>query len=398
MIKKLRGFAASYWRRFVVFLLITSALGGLFLPNLGSLVPGNSKFEQPSYLGVSVDAITKDISFAPIKAVQAVMVKIDDPNATLLRLVSVAAAIASVTAVYWVLARWHTRRIAVLATILFASSSYVLHLARFANQEVMYILVVPILILIGTWMKSKRGVNRLPIAALLVGVLLYVPGVLFVLIALAAAFRKRILLAWRFVSKKVRYSSASILFITILPIIYSLARYPEQIISWLGLNRLTEEGVLESLKQFLIVPQELVWTGPEDPSKWLVGTPVLDICTIVLAFLGAYSYRVGFHPLRARLLVGLLISGLFIIITSTYATVAILLPVFYILAASGIAYLLQSWFTVFPRNPIARSFGILLVCATIAVTVGYHLQRYYFAWPNSTETEQALAPPTNTVE
>lgn len=391
MKNKAKQFVAKHWRSTLSFFAIISTLGALFLPKLGSLVAGHSKYEQAAYLGVdSKDALLSDIAFAPLKAAQAVMVKLDDPNATLLRLLSVAVALTAVVALYWLLLRWHTRRIALITCLLFASSSYVLHLARFSGQEVMYLLVVPIFLLISAWFRTKKDAHKLPLATLLTGLLLYIPGIFFFVVILSVAFRKRLVLVWKFVSKKNRAVSLFALLLTLSPLVYSLVKFPHQIVDMLGLSRISGGDTKGALQTLTSLPADLFWHGPNDPSRWLSGTPILDISTAILVLLGVYAYKTGLHPLRARLLVVFILLGVVLIAISTPATIAVILPAIYILAGNGTAYLLQSWFTVFPRNPIARSFGIILICIVIAMIASYHIKRYYVAWPNSNETKQAL--------
>ncbi len=72
------------------------------------------------------------------------------------------------------------------------------------------------------------------------------------------------------------------------------------------------------------------------------------------------------------------------------ATLGLLIPVLYIVMANGIAYMLQSWFTVFPRNPVARTLGVVLLTIVVVVSCSYQLQRYFIAWPAAEATKPAL--------
>jgi len=365
----------------------------LYLTKLGSLVPGNSMFERPDFLGItSKHDLLEQVVFLPLKILQAVMVKIDDPNATLLRLLSTVVILASLMSVYFVMERWHTRRIAALSTFMMASSTYVLQLGRFSAHEVLYISVVPFILLMGEWLRSKRHVCKLPVTLIVSALLLYIPGVWILLVPLAIFFNKRVRLAWKFVDHKHRIAGIAGFILAAAPLLYSLVRYPSQLPVVLGIDRATAGNITQVLEQFVELSKQIFLRGPNEPFKWLVGTPVLDIATVILAVLGVYSYIRGQHPLRARLLGLFIIVGVIVAATSMYATLALLLPVIYILAANGIAYLLQSWFTVFPRNPAARSVGVACVIVLVGIVAAYHVKRYYFAWPNAPATKQALSP------
>lgn len=68
-------------------------------------------------------------------------------------------------------------------------------------------------------------------------------------------------------------------------------------------------------------------------------------------------------------------------------------PFLYIIAAAGIALLLQQWFTVFPKNPFARSVGVVLISICISASVAYNLHRYFIAWPHTPEVIREFQQP-----
>lgn len=109
----------------------------------------------------------------------------------------------------------------------------------------------------------------------------------------------------------------------------------------------------------------------------------------VMLILGIYAYRAGYYPTREKLAFGATVLALIAIIIGNVATIALVIPIIFILIANGISYMLQSWFTVFPRNPVARSIGIILLIIVILMSCYYQLQRYFIAWPN-TEPVKAL--------
>jgi hypothetical protein len=181
------------------------------------------------------------------------------------------------------------------------------------------------------------------------------------------------------------------------PLIYGLARFPSQIVDWLGFSSLEFFSVSTILNQLLEIPKQLLMRGPDQPSLWLVGTPVLDVFTGSMALLGIYSYYRGPHPLRARLLLGLSLACTLIFTFGSFATVAILMPIIYILVANGLANMLQSWFTVFPKNPFARNVGVAILSIAVAITCAFHVQRYYEAWANAPATRDAFKAATPSV-
>jgi uncharacterized protein YqhQ len=65
---------------------------------------------------------------------------------------------------------------------------------------------------------------------------------------------------------------------------------------------------------------------------------------------------------------------------------SILIPFAYILIAAGITFMLQQWFTVFPRNPVAKNIGVAIMTLAVVTTTFYHINHYYVAWPNAPQT------------
>ncbi len=393
MIKKVRD-----WLVANRVLLLSTGLGigailTIYLYRLGSFVRDDSIYESSSYLGIdSLQSIIDSISLAPVKILQYIAMEIDDTNQTLLRIVSLLFVLVSFVAFYLLILRWHTYRIAILATLLFVTASYSLHLGRFANQDAIYYFIIPILLLFGTWLQSKRSVHRLAYVIPILAILLYIPGFLYLVLLLPIIFKKRLLLAWQHVDirKNIVALGASVLILV--PLIYSVILKPSQIIELLALDRLlADNGLMNFLRELANIASSIFYIGPDQPYRWLTGTPILDIASIALLILGIYAYIKGPHTLRARLLALLLFVSIFIIGSSTLVTISVLIPLIYIIIANGIVFLLQSWLTVFPRNPAARNTAIVILTVFIALICSYQLQRYYIAWPNSPETKAALS-------
>lgn len=61
---------------------------------------------------------------------------------------------------------------------------------------------------------------------------------------------------------------------------------------------------------------------------------------------------------------------------------SIVMPIVYLWIAAGIAYLLQQWLVVFPRNPIARGIGYGLIIIAVSLSCAYNLRAYFVAYPH----------------
>lgn len=362
---------------------------GLLLYKLLTLVPFGQR-EQAQEIGVaSLSQIKNEVLFAPMKGLQFGIIKFGDNDAWL-RFASVAAGLVAAYFLYLMLRKWYTPRVSLLTTLMFVSSSWFLHSSRLASQDVMYLSVVPGLILTCLWFLSKKNDLKLPLATILLGLLLYVPGAAILLLSALVLFRKYLVKTIPKLPLKFKLLGSAAFLVTLAPLFYSFAFRQRQIIEWLGFNEHQSFDASSVAANLVEIPKQLFVSGPSDAAIWLVGTPVLDIFSVIMLGLGIYAFRAGYYPARERLVFSLLAVTIVIIWLGNVATISLLLPLLYVFIANGIAYMLQSWFTVFPRNPLARSIGIATVTIVVLISCSYHIQRYFVAWPQAENTKRTL--------
>jgi len=113
--------------------------------------------------------------------------------------------------------------------------------------------------------------------------------------------------------------------------------------------------------------------------------PMLDIMSIFMFLLGLYYYERRLSMRRSKTLFGGLLVGLFVTSLTGFSVykLSILLPIIYIFIAGGVNEVITRWLSVFPRNPVARSFGIGILAVSIGFLANYHLMRYFVARPGN---------------
>jgi len=390
MKKTLLGILEQAWLPFAVWLAAIAGMSALLLPRIGSIPASNTVFEQPGFLKVlASDQIVENILFAPHKVLQFALVHFHHDSILSMRLVSVLFAMLAISTFFLLMCNWTSRRVALLGTLLFASSSWMLHKARWAEPDVMYLYAIPFLLLAGLYLKQRKFDVLLPLTTLLAALCLYLPGLwifvfmgtIYVLPELRQAW-KRQYLKWR-----ILWLASFVL--PVLPLIYSLTTHPSQLRDWLGLPEASLLSASYVLERFSEIPRQLLLTGPEESIQWLHGTPVLDIASLALVILGAYyCFRERHNPMRNRLLIGIVTICIVFISLGGSVSLSILMPVIYIFATLGLGLLLQQWFHVFPRNPVARSVGLGLACLLVLAAITYQTTRYYIAWPKAETTKQ----------
>ncbi len=370
-------------------------LAGLFLFRLDSLVPGVSPVEAPTVSQIQARSlgareILDNPLYLPHQIGQYVLEKTGFTDVAWVRGIGAVFGIVAVLSMFYIVKHWHTPKVAWISIILIGTSSWLLHSARLATPETTYLLL-PLLILIG--IRLQQGDHpfiMLALATLTGGLLLYVPGMVWFILPGALWQRKRIFDQMADVSNVWNVLLPIGFIILLMPLAYALSINNGLIITWLGVS--SDIGSFsEFLKSIINVPIHIIVRSDANPVLTIGRLPYLDIATTALAALGGYWYTQNRKLDRTKFVFGGLAISTLIVGISGGKSIALVLPFVYLLAAAGITLLLQQWFTVFPRNPLARGLGIGMVSVVIMVTGFYHLQRYFVAWPNTPATKQTFS-------
>ncbi len=326
--------------------------------------------------------------YLPLNIVRSIVFHLPGHHGQLLtRLPEVAFGASAVIAFAWLTKLWHGTRTALLTTALFATSAWLLHVSRLATADVLYLLALPTLLL-GIVAGQRRPTQAIVFYGniLLWGSLLYLPGAIW-LIALAVFWQRSAIkqgwLHFTRLSQRALYVFAGLVWVPLLSI--DLTR-PHIWQTWLGLPAHIVSP-LTLLKQFGGVFLHLFVRGPQYPDIWLARAPILDIFTLVLCLVGIYFYIRHWRVNRSRVLASFFVVSALLVALNGPVGLSLLVPLLYICAATGIAFLLHEWLKVFPFNPLARGLGIGLVAVAISLSCVYNLRAYFVAWPNTSTTE-----------
>jgi len=115
--------------------------------------------------------------------------------------------------------------------------------------------------------------------------------------------------------------------------------------------------------------------------------PILDAFTLLAAALGIYFYAKHSKAWRSRTIVMMFAIGVILVALGGPVGLSLLVPLLYVTAAAGLAYILHDWLKVFPNNPLARGLGISLVALLVGLSCIYNLRAYYVAWPHNPDTK-----------
>jgi hypothetical protein len=299
---------------------------------------------------------------------------------------SVLLALLLIGAMYWLLRRWYNYRLAIYGTILLMTAPWLLHVGRMATVTVMYPLAMAVLlVLIALWHQQQRSKWLLYGSAVAVAALLYVPGIIWLLIWAVLLERRNIITSLR--SGRWHSLAAIILWLVLLvPLGHMLIENWRLYQPLLGLPS-TWPSVLHIGEQFLLTWKYLFIGGYDNPLYNIATLAIVNFLVTIGFVIGLYLY--GQHPkaVRTRQLAGFWLIGTLLIAFQGPVAIQLLLPLVLVLAIGGLGYLLHLWLKVFPRNPLARGFGIGIMGLMIAFAVAYNVRNYYVAWPNTAETK-----------
>lgn len=383
---KLRSFFLMAWQP-VLTVLIGAGLTLFTLGyRLGSLTPGMSPDEMQALSGTtSLHAIALNPVFLPFKIGEFLVYKLGISMPITVRGVSAIIGFFCVWGFYLLLKRWHTRRLAILGTLLFLTSTWFLSTARTATPDILYVFNALSVIFIGALVHQKKASkSSLLLAAICAALLVYSPGMVWLLL-IGVVWQYKGIISLLKQNPVWLWGGASVLFVVLLlPAVYASINDMHFI---LDIFAVSEKVVpVDMLKRLYIVPSQLFVQGPNS-SSWLARLPIMDIFTGAMFVTGLYNYYLRFTIKRTRFLLFTSLIVLLLIAAFSIPTVTIL-PVIYIIIVGGVTLLLQQWFTVFPLNPIARNIGFVIMFIAIATSAWFQMNRYFIAWRYNPATQQ----------
>ncbi len=387
MVKKRTKWAVD--RRTLMVLIASLALiTWLMLYKLGSLVGGLSAGEiNAAVAPVGWHGLYHYPLYLPLRLTRSVdFFLFAHHGQTLTRLPNVLFGILTIISFAWLVRLWHGTRTALFATALFATSAWVLHVSRLASFDVLYLCTIPVLLV--SYLKMQRANNKAWVyygSIMLLGLLLYVPGMIWLVLVSLYWQRQAIRNGWRYFKRwwqRLVYLLAGLIW---LPLLINSLRNPDVLRNWLGLP-LHFSPPLTILKQFIGVFVHLFIRGPQYPQLWLARAPIMDIFTLVTCLIGLYFYLQHRKAIRSRMLGSFFIVGAVLVALGGPVSLSLLVPILYLVAATGIAYLVREWTKVFPVNPLARGIGLGIIILAIALSCTYNLRSYFIAWPHNSVT------------
>ena len=391
VLNKIGQWFVENWRSLVSILAITVIAITTLGLRLNNLVPGQTQYETETLASINTFPVPWERAVNSPFLIPAYFVSKLINNPLLgTRIVSVIFSLIAAVCFFFVLRFWLKTRLALVGSLLFLTSSWLLNVSHQATPLAWMVLAPLLIILSLTWYLKTKKHSALAFYSLAVSLALaaYCPYAFWVIAAtfIVLLVKGRHKLS-TFRTKHVLIG-AIIYFAMLFILFFSLAQHPGQIRELLGIpSQLPSIG--QYFSNLLGVLLMLFVVSPEFPAIHLGTLPFLDAFAGVMFIFGIY-YFIKHIPRRSSLifLSSVLILIIALPINSEYIMAsAILLPFVYLAIISGIAELLNDWFGFFPRNPMIRHLGVIIMSIAIGLSCYYQLHNYYIAWPNSDQTK-----------
>ncbi len=386
LLQYFRQNARKHWLAIIIFGVLGVGLTATLLAQINSLVPGYSSGEVAAYHAAdSATTIWRNPINAPYELLVLCLRSVTPHHFLAVRLSSVFIGWLTLVVFGTIMFRWHGLRTAVIGTAFFGMSAWFLHVARLGSPQVMF-LGLTWLVACGIWLRQKQSGLAALWGLILCALLLYTPGIAWFL-------GGGLLLQWPTIDRAFKknvgaVSLGSALFLTLLtPLLWHFYKHPHEVTTWLCLPD-TWNHPLQLIRSIVDVPVAIFFRAPQNnPLIWVGRMPILSAFGTTMFIAGAFVYGKYIRLARVRLLVLFGILGTIVIgLSQSRIPLTPLVPGIFAVITVGLGYILDVWYRVFPRNPIAQSLGLALFGCVLAMACIYSLRVYFVAWPQASVT------------
>jgi hypothetical protein len=377
-------------------------LSVLFL--VGSFIPGGISQKEMSSVVISAETPISTLQgihpeyivHLPYQLLQKASISIFGVHELSIKLPSLLFAFISALFFFGVLRLWFRRNVAIITTIILATSSQFLLHAQLGSPEISYLLWGTTILYCTSMLARTKKYHTfwLLFSSLIAGLSLYSPFGLLALIALGVTCivhpHARFIITKQPVS--ILILTALVFLVVITPL--AIATYQSN----------------DVLKQLIGIPSDfstLTWASLSqaaasyiDFSNPISGDtirPAYSLVIILLLIIGLFRLFTAKYTAKSYILTIWFIFTLLALFISQAPTIFSLTPVM-LLVAFAVDYLIRSWYGLFPLNPYARVAGLIPLGVLVVGITWSGLEHFVYGYHYSTQASTAFTRDLKTID
>lgn len=383
-VQKIRDYLDTQWKAAVAWGVLAAGMLFVLFWKINSLVPGYAGSEVQAYQSsLSIHALLDNPLNAPYLLAVRALTYIHPGSYLATRIVSAVGGVLVLAIFAALLRHWHDDRTAIIGTLLFGTSAWFLHTARLGTPDVM-LFGVFCLVACGFWLKHTKSWLALLACFLGVAWLMYIPGMVWFVVV-------GIIWQWKAIDRVFKHhllvvAAGGLVFLAALaPLAWAFYKHTGLIKQFLGLPEHWPTPV-QIVKNLFTAPYHLLVHNSADPVTWLGTAPIFSIFGLAMLALGIYMYLSHWRLARTPIFIMIFVVTAGLMAIGSPITYTVVIPFLYLMITAGVSYLLNQWFRVFPRNPLARGVGWGLAGLVIGLSCMYQLTHYFVGWPQASAT------------
>lgn len=349
----------------------------LFIP--GGLTEGEQTSVVKSHTMLSQLLSFGDLVNAPYHLLQQASLHFFGVRLAAIKLPSILIGATLALLIFMLLRQWFKDATALLIAVITLTTGQFAVLAQNGTPYIMSIFWPALILALATsLMRAKhqltRGALGLVLAAC-VGLSLYTPLMIYFYGAVALSL-------FSHPAQRLRVKRASRVSLIGTVLLIAVAALP------LGVSIIKQPGLLGQLLGIhlpLRSPIE-VWNNLIEtyrlslsPTGGHLIIPIISIGVMALALLGFVQIMRHSYAIRSHLFLAWFALAMIPLLLSEEGTALFFIPLI-MFSAAGLSWLFERWYTLFPRNPYPRVFGLGLILCLTAITVLIGLQRFNYGY------------------
>ena len=369
------------WRYFIGYGTIFILLAGLLFV-AGFLIPGELSASEERALITSqqleVTELWRSVPInAPFHILQHFSLELFGATILGIKLPSLILGIITAISMIFLLRRWFTPGVAVLAAAIAITTGQFLFVAQQGSAGIMYLFWPTVLLLLATLVANRLRYARLwQFLCLTVAALsLYTPLGIYVILALASAILLHPHLRHIVYRLPNGYLAVCTVFSMALltPLALTVISDPSY-----GLRLL---GVPSQWPDLLANLQQLgnKYFGFMSLGSTSALLPVFSLSSMLLILYGLYRSIHTSQTVQSYVVLAWMVLLIPVLVINPSFTSIIFVPLF-LLLASGLEGMLRRWYRLFPRNPYARVAGLLPLIVLVSSMMMFGLERYSYGY------------------